>query len=67
MDLFFFHNCFLQLFYNKGMRQHTPGNLTPLKVQCVLMRSVTEGTVSLAVTRKLNSNGIVKYKSDVHK
>ena len=34
-----------------------PGNLTPHKFHCALMRPVTQGSFSLAVTRKLNSCG----------
>ena len=34
-----------------------PGNLTPHKFHCTLMRPVTQGSFSLAVTRKLNSCG----------
>ena len=34
-----------------------PGNLTPHKFHCTLMRPVTEGSISSAVTRKVNSCG----------
>ena len=50
------------------MHPHVPGNLTPLKFHCALMRSVTQGSISLAVTiRKLNSPEYCKApKRDMH-
>ena len=50
------------------MHPHAPGNLTPLKFHCTLMRPVTHGSISLAVTRKLNSPEYCKAPNrDMHK
>ena len=50
------------------MHPHAPGNWTPLKFHCTLMRPVSQGSISLAVTRKLNSPEYCKAPNrDMHK